>query len=441
MLAVDPAPRNPFGASRWCRLVRGAAISALLALLSACGRDGEAPDEADVEPARVLWSDDTLTGADIERGRLDASWREAVKLDRRFVVEAALDTVAIPETWADIGVAAAVLDSAPDGAEPAVHLPLYGDVEGPSVLYVQILLDRARFSPGILDGKWGKNTEKAVYWMQHREGLPATGLVDSVTYARLRDLGGDPDRFFRDHVLSDEDVSGPFEPIPASVYRQARLSCLCYESLSEKLAELFHTGSEILAELNPGAVLDSLTAGETIRVPDLTGRGGAAGHAAHLAAEDRGAAAKVVVSGRGFYLHALDAGGRIVHHFPTTLGSRYDPSPAGKLEVVSVTPDPWFHYQPRLLSGVDRSAPNALLPPGPNSPVGRVWIKLSKPHYGIHGTREPATIGYETSSGCVRLTNWDALTLAGLVSGGVPVEFEETLPEVEATPAAGTSAP
>jgi hypothetical protein len=136
--------------------------------------------------------------------------------------------------------------------------------------------------------------------------------------------------------------------------------------------------------------------------------------------------ARDVVSGRGFFVHALDERGRVLFHFPTTLGSSYDPSPAGELEIVSITPDPWFHYQPRLLSGVNRSKPSTLVPPGPNNPVGGIWIKLSQPHYGIHGTREPATIGYESSSGCVRLTNWDAAFLGARLAPGVRVEFRDT---------------
>lgn len=375
------------------------------------------------EPADVLWSTDTLSPSEIELGRRDSSWRQAVKLDRRFVVRAALDTVAIPEIWDDIGEESALAD--PPGREEGVHLPLYGDVEGPSVLYVQVLLDRARFSPGILEGKWGKNTEKAVYWLQHREGLPATGLVDSTTYARIFDLAGRPERFVREHILTEDDVTGPFRRIPRSVYAQARLKCLCYETLTERLAERFHASPAVLAELNPGAQLDSLAAGAEIRVPDL-------GPAAASSRDGGPAVARVIISGQGFYLHALDARGSILHHFPTTLGARYDPSPEGRFEVVSVTPDPWFLWQPKLLSGVDDSDPTTILPPGPNSPVGRVWIKLSAPHYGIHGTREPATIGYETSSGCVRLTNWDALTLASHLAEGVPIEFEETRLEEEA---------
>ncbi|MGH7558932.1 MAG: L,D-transpeptidase family protein [Gemmatimonadota bacterium] len=400
-----------------------------LGLLAGCGRDEPEPTP---EPADVYWSDDTLTVAEIEAGRQDSTWRRTVRLDRRTTVVTALDTVPVPEVWEDIGDAAMPGDPG-QPADETVRLPLFGDVEGPSVLYVQILLDRARFSPGLLDGKWGKNTEKAVYWFQRREGLPATGIVDSVTLARLRAQAGSPGSFLREHVLTVEDVAGPFVAIPADVYAQRRLDCLCYQSLSEKLGERFHASPAILAELNPGRALDSLATGDSLLVPALRVDRWVVTDT--LTAGDGPRVARIVISGLGFYLHALDDQGRVIYHFPTTLGSGYDPSPAGELEVVSVTPDPWFHYQPRLLSGVDRAKPNALLPPGPNNPVGRIWIKLSEPHYGIHGTREPATIGYETSSGCVRLTNWDATFLGARLDPGVVVEFRHTRsPSPEAGP-------
>ena len=144
------------------------------------------------------------------------------------------------------------------------------------------------------------------------------------------------------------------------------------------------------------------------------------------ATRENGEIAKVVVSIDGFYVHALDADGRLLHHFPATLGSRYQPSPGGEFRVTSVTFDPWFHYQPTLFHEVPDEKPEANLAPGPNSPVGVVWIALSKPHYGIHGTSSPDTIGYASSHGCVRLTNWDAREVGNRISPGVKVEFVDT---------------
>ncbi len=132
------------------------------------------------------------------------------------------------------------------------------------------------------------------------------------------------------------------------------------------------------------------------------------------------------MSGQGSFVHALDRAGRILYHFPSTLGSTYDPSPQGSFTITSVTEDPWWHFQPSILAHVPDDKPEARIPPGPNNAVGLVWMDLSAPHYGIHGTKSPETIGYATSAGCVRLTNWDALFLSRRVAKGTPVRFRDT---------------
>jgi hypothetical protein len=137
-----------------------------------------------------------------------------------------------------------------------------------------------------------------------------------------------------------------------------------------------------------------------------------------------GQVAKLVISRKGFWTHAVDASGKILYHFPSTLGAGYDPSPTGDFKVTNIAWNPTFHYQPTLFAEVSDKKPEAHLPKGPNSPVGVVWMALSKPHYGIHGTSAPETIGYANSHGCVRLTNWDATELGRLVSKGTPVLFQ-----------------
>ncbi len=308
------------------------------------------------------------------------------------------------ERWSDISVRSI--------NEQPVRLPLKGK-QGPSVLKAQILLDRALFSPGILDGKWGKNTSKAVYWLQKREGLPATGRVDQQTLARMRELAGEGEPFLVAHRLTAEEVEGPFVDIPEDIYEKAEMECMCYESLAEKLGELFHTSPAVLRNLNPGVNLNALTAGDEIMIPNI--RSESAGQDIKIA--------RLVISDGGHYLHALDESGRIAYHFPSTLGADYAPSPEGEFEVTSITKRPTWHYQPDLLSRVDPSKPDAVIPPGPNNAVGLVWMALSKPHYGIHGTSAPETIGYAESHGCVRLTNWDALFLADRIEAGTSVEF------------------
>lgn len=290
-------------------------------------------------------------------------------------------------------------------------------------LHIQILLDRAGFSPGIIDASWGRNAASALSFFatpdatDRNDGAApaAVAALDQRTYERLRTAAGLGPVVERYTVTAD-DLRGPFVEVPDEVYRQAKLTCLCYSSAVEAIAERFHISPRLLARLNPGARLDQLAPGITLLVPNVDNE-------TEASPADTMIVARLVVSRTGFWTQALDASGRIIVHFPSTLGGGFDPSPLGDFKVASVSRSPAFRYQPKLFSEVPDSEPEALLPPGPNSPVGMVWIGLSKPHYGIHGTSSPETIGYATSHGCVRLTNWDALQLALLVESGTPVEF------------------
>lgn len=311
------------------------------------------------------------------------------------------------------------------------HFPIARQGGGPTVLALQRLLDRVRFSPGVIDGRWGKNTEKAVYWLQDSVGLEATGLPDRELWDRLVAEVGEGSALRR-HRVTSADLAGPFIELPEDVAARAKLECLCYGSAAEALAERFHTTRDLLAKLNPGADLDSLSAGAELWVPDVEQ------FTKESAKGDR--VARIVVSKDGFYLHALDDRGRILYHFPTTVGAGYDPSPSGDFRITATAWDPTFHYQPKLFADVPDSEPEHLLPAGPNSPVGLVWMQLSKDNYGIHGTAAPETIGYSTSHGCIRLTNWDALFVAGRAGKGTPVEFRGGDGDPAAAPSAKTAA-
>lgn len=296
-----------------------------------------------------------------------------------------------------------------------VMVPISGDVLGPSVLKTQVYLDRNHFSVGALDGRWGKNSAIAVWWWQRSHNLPETGDVDEATFRSLaQTAGGVP--ALTQHQLSADDVKGPFVDIPADVYDKEKLDCLCYETLKEKLAERFHTTQDFLEQLNPNANFSTLNAGDTIVVPNV--REPMAGDSKDIA--------KIVVSIAGNTFNAFDAAGNLIFHAPTTLGSKYDPSPNETTKVVKVVRDPHFHYQPTLFHEVPDSDPEAHLQPGPNSPVGVVWMALSKPHFGIHGTSDPESIGYASSHGCVRLANWDALEVSHRVNEGIEVAFVDT---------------
>lgn len=292
--------------------------------------------------------------------------------------------------------------------------------DGPAVLRAQVLLDRAHFSSGVLSGRAGQNMAKAVYFFQEEHGLTPTGKLDRPTYDELAERVGRNDAVVQ-YTLTDADIRGPYYWIPVSVYEQEDLPCECYASAVEMLDERFHTVTEVLRKLNPTVAFGGLHAGQQIWVPNVDPF-----DAEHLAKSDaERPIVKVHVAKNGRYLHALAADGSIVYHFPTTVGSEYDPSPSGIYRVSGVQWHPVFHYDPSLYSDVPDSRPRATLKPGPNSPVGVVWIATSKEHVGIHGTPLPHTIGLASSHGCVRLTNWDAARLAAAVKPGVTIEFRQ----------------
>jgi lipoprotein-anchoring transpeptidase ErfK/SrfK len=291
---------------------------------------------------------------------------------------------------------------------------------GPVALQLQILLDLAGFSPGIIDGAWGINADKAMTFFVkpddterfNGDSPPPVTALDAGSYGRLRSAKP----LLKRYTISRADLAGPFTTIPENVYEQAKLKCLCYSSAAEALAERFHTSPKFLAQLNPKVKIDDLKSGTTLLVPNVELDGSAV-------PQDTAIAARLIISKKKFWTHVVDANGKIIYHFPSTLGAGYDPSPTGDFKITDVTNNSAFHYQPKLFAEVPDSNPDARLPAGPNSPIGVVWISLSKPHYGIHGTSSPETIGYANSHGCVRLTNWDATRLSLLVEPGTPVQF------------------
>lgn len=318
---------------------------------------------------------------------------------------------------------------------------------GPLALQLEVMLDRAHFSPGIIDGTWGDNAAKALAFFKNPastdsssgSGVDSSAMIDQATYQKLKAAVGSAP-VLTHYTVTGDDVKGPFTQIPNNVYEQAKLDCLCYTSAAEGLAEKFHTSQKLLAQLNPGISLASIAAGATLVVPnvDVEAVPASSGNATSGASDTtstkatastdstsggNGQVVRLIISRKGYWTHAVDASGKILYHFPSTLGAGYDPSPEGDFHVTNITWNPAFHYQPTLFAEVSDTKPEAHLPKGPNSPVGVIWMALSKPHYGIHGTSSPETIGYANSHGCVRLTNWDAIELGRLISKGVPVQF------------------
>lgn len=275
---------------------------------------------------------------------------------------------------------------------------------GSVVLRAQILLDRAHFSSGEIDGRYGSNTSRAVAAYNLARQIKEGAKVDAATWQALN---ADTAPVIVPYTLTAEDLAGPYLPIPEAMADKAKLPALGYESLPEALGERFHTSPRLLAVLNPGIKFDR--AGEVIEVPNVERRPIA-----------KAAGLTVRVSQSQGAVEAVDAAGVVLARYPATTGSIHDPLPLGTWKIKGVSWNPSFHYNPALFWDAEPADVKEKLAPGPNSPVGVVWIDLSIPHYGIHGTPVPSAIGKTTSHGCIRLTNWDAVELGKLVSPGTP---------------------
>jgi lipoprotein-anchoring transpeptidase ErfK/SrfK len=267
-------------------------------------------------------------------------------------------------------------------------------------LAIQVLLDRLQFSPGEIDGTEGFNTLNAIEAFERERGRRVSDLVAaSAAPATVR------------YTITSADMATPLvRVIPSDMMAKSKLSRLDYTTHLEMLGERFHSSPELLKWLNPAL---KIAVGAQLLVPNV-----------RVPRADSALRDIVVrVSEHEAALTVTDRAGNVIMYAPATTGSSDDPLPIGSWSVTGVSRNPSFNYNPKLFWDADPSHRKAMIPPGPNGPVGVVWIDLSKQHYGIHGTPEPGSVGYTVSHGCVRLTNWDALRLAGMVRAGTKVEF------------------
>lgn len=337
------------------------------------------------------------------------------------------------------------------------------DSESRPLMQAQVVLERLGFGSGIIDGTMGASSTNAITGFQEARDLPVTGKLDEATTKALAQWDNIPATRIVTIPQSWGEIT--FAPVPEGAAQQAEMALLGYEGIAEKLAERFHTTPDVLAQLNPGGKPASMkaeqarsaastksaeasdgrrkppsgtsvtyTAGQKVRVPNVgadridastvDNKGWLETLRSLGVGTDQPSVAKILVDESEGWLKAYDKDDQLVAMFTVTTGSQNDPLPIGTWKVTGVAYNPPFAYDPKLFWDVPDSKDSQQLPPGPNGPVGVVWIDLTKDHYGIHGTPAPETIGRAQSHGCVRLTNWDAARLAQMVSPGTQVVFQ-----------------
>ena len=283
----------------------------------------------------------------------------------------------------------------------------------PVMLKLQVLLDRARFSPGEIDGRAGENARKAIAAFERARNLPADGKLDAEMWAKLTETSSEPALI--EYTIADDDVKGPFlTKLPSKMEDMQNLDHLGYTSAIEGIGEKFHMSGKLLKILNPGKTFDK--AGETIVVANVRSE------PLHQKVT------KIEIDKPKRLLRAFAKDGQLLAVYPASIGSKEKPAPTGTYKITSIAQNPTYKYNPEYRFKGVKARSAFTIKSGPNNPVGSVWISLSLKGYGIHGTPDPSKVSKTESHGCVRLTNWDAKSLASIAQKGTTVAFLDKSP-------------
>ncbi len=295
---------------------------------------------------------------------------------------------------------------APDPEPRVYQRPVAPKPMDAEVMRMQILIDRANFSPGCVDGRLGNQSALALRAWQRREGLSASGDLDAATRTRLPAEA----EAFTSHTVVAEDLA-ELALVPRSWREKASMPTMAHETVLERLAEYYHVSQRALKELNPSVGWPDPAVGTILRVPKVT-------------PSPKPLAARIEIHLAGKYMQVFDFSGKLVAHFPCSIARDKAKRPVGELHIINAASDPNYTFRPELFAEDPEAASmgqSLLIPPGPNNPVGVAWLSLDRPGYGIHGTPKPEDIGRTESHGCFRLANWNARKLLGMVTVGTPV--------------------